>query len=152
MGMKDEIDAALQAHAAWRKRFKDYLSGHGAFDIDAVSATDQCDFGRWLDKEGHRLMPSDLHGRIREAHSEFHRVAAGIIESIKQRRFDEAHRDIAPQGALNQASARLAELLLKATLLGYPAVSAQDKPSSAAEPPAKDESPSNETPQASPQA
>lgn len=148
MGMKDEIDAALQAHAAWRKRFKDFLSGHAAFDIDAVSATDRCDFGRWLDREGYRLMPSDLHGRIREAHGEFHRVAAGIIESIKQRHFDEAHRDIAPEGALNQASARLAELLLKATLLGYPAAPAQGKPAPDAEPPAGDEAPSSETPPA----
>ncbi len=116
MGMKDEIDAALQAHAAWRKHFKDYLYGHAAFDLDAVSATDQCDFGRWLGKEGHRLMPTELHDQITTAHAEFHRVAGSIIQMIKQKQFDEARQDIAREGALNRVSAQLTALLLKATL------------------------------------
>ncbi len=116
MGMKDEIDAALQAHAAWRKHFKDYLYGHAACDLDAVSATDQCDFGRWLGKEGHRLMPTDLHGQITTAHAEFHRVAGDIVHKIKQKQFDEARQDIAREGRLNNISAQLTALLLKATL------------------------------------
>lgn len=116
MGMKEEIDAALHAHAAWRKRFKDFLSGHGAFDTEAASASDRCDFGRWLAREGHRLMPPELHERICEAHAEFHRIAGGIVENIKQRQFDAAHRAIAPDGALNLASAQLGELMRKASL------------------------------------
>lgn len=116
MGMKDEIDAALQAHAAWRKHFKDYLYGHAAFDLDNVSTTDQCDFGRWMGKEGHRLMPTELHDQITTAHAEFHRVAADIVHKIKQKQYEAARQDIAREGTLNRVSAQLTALLLKAAL------------------------------------
>ena len=89
-----EIEAALQAHAAWRKRFRDYLYGHATFDPDAVSATDQCDFGRWLDREGHRLMPGDLHQRIRDAHGEFHRIAVLDHEIDFGRKIDAEIREM----------------------------------------------------------
>lgn len=44
MSMKSEVAAALQAHAAWRKKFKDILNGRVAFDLATISATDQCFF------------------------------------------------------------------------------------------------------------
>lgn len=116
MGMKSEIEQALEAHAAWRKRFKDYLNGRGAFDAATASANDQCQFGKWLNREGNRLMPSELYGDIRAAHDEFHRVAGGIVQKIKDKQFAEARLDLAPAGAFNQASERLRGFLHKATL------------------------------------
>ncbi len=116
MGMREEIDAALHAHAAWRAHFKDYLSGRTSFDTKLAGATDQCDFGRWLAKEGYRLMPSEIHGQIIEAHAEFHRVAGVIVNNIKDKRFDLVKQDLAPEGAFNLSSARLAALLRKASL------------------------------------
>ena len=117
MGMKIEIEEALMAHSAWRKRFRDYLNGKASFDLASAGDGHQCQFGKWLDKEGYRLMPEKRHTEIRDAHDEFHRVAAGIIQKIKEKRFSDAHADIAAEGALNQASARLTELLVKAKLL-----------------------------------
>jgi hypothetical protein len=114
--MREEIDAALQAHAAWRAHFKDYLSGRTSFDTQLAGVTDQCDFGRWLASEGNRLMPADMHGLVDEAHAEFHRVAGEIVHNIKEKRFDLVKRDLAPEGAFNQASARLSDLLHKASL------------------------------------
>lgn len=116
MGMKSEIEQALDAHAAWRKRFKDFLNGRGSFDIAVVGANDQCQFGQWLNREGSRLMPSNLHGETRAVHDEFHRVAAGIVQKIKDKQFAEARKDLAADGALNRASENLKSILLKATL------------------------------------
>lgn len=116
MGMREEIDAALQAHAAWRKHFKDYLSGRAAFDTHLAGVTDQCAFGRWLAKEGYRLMPGEIHGQIHEAHAEFHRVAGEIVKKIKEKRFDLVKQDLSPEGAFNLSSARLSDLLRKASL------------------------------------
>ncbi|HEU0282707.1 MAG TPA: CZB domain-containing protein [Gallionella sp.] len=116
MGMKNEIEEALHAHAVWRKRFKDFLNGRAPFDLATVSATDQCIFGKWLDKEGHRMIPSELHDEIRAVHNEFHQIAAGIIQKIKEKRFAEAHEDISQDGPFNQASLRLRDLLLKLSL------------------------------------
>jgi hypothetical protein len=116
MGMKIEIEEALMAHSAWRKRFKDYLNGKASLDLAVISDGHQCQFGKWLDKEGYRLMPEKRHTEVRDAHDEFHRVAGGIVQKIKEKRFADAHADIAPDGALNRASARLTELLTKARL------------------------------------
>ncbi len=116
MGMKFEIDAALMAHSAWKRRFRDYLNGKASFDAMAVGDAHQCRFGKWFDEEGYRLMPEGREGQIRSAHDEFHRVAADILQKIKDKRFAEARADIAADGALNHASIRLSELLLKARL------------------------------------
>lgn len=113
MSMKNEVAAALQAHAAWRKKFKDILNGRVAFDLASIDATDQCFFGSWLANEGHRMIPSALHDEICNVHAEFHHIAAGIIQKIKEKRFAEAQEDISPDGSLNQASERLRQLLLK---------------------------------------
>jgi hypothetical protein len=116
MGMKSEIEQALDTHAAWRKRFRDFLNGRGAFDTATVGVNDQCQFGQWLNREGGRLMPSSLYGDIRAAHDEFHQVAAGIIQKIKDKQFAEARQALAPEGPFNGASERLKSILLKATL------------------------------------
>lgn len=116
MGMRFEIDAALKAHSVWRKRFRDYLNGKASFDVMSVGDSHQCQFGHWLDNEGHRLMPTKRQGEIRCAHDDFHRVAAEILQKIKEKRFAEVRADIGPDGVLNQASVRLSELLLKARL------------------------------------
>ena len=57
-----------------------------------------------------------LHDEICAVHKEFHQIAAGIIQKIKQKRFAEAHEDISQDGSLNRASLRLRELLLKLSL------------------------------------
>ena len=116
MGMKSEVEEALQDHALWRKCFRDYLNGRAPFDPAAACASDRCDLGKWLDDAGHRLLPAELEGEIRTAHDEFHRLAAEVIEMIQEKRYAEAHRDISQDGPLNRASARLSEALLKAQL------------------------------------
>lgn len=116
MGMKFEIDAALKAHSEWRKHFRDYLNGKGSLDATIVGDTHQCQFGNWFDNEGHRLMPKKRQGEIRCAHDDFHRIAADILQKIREKRFAEVRADIGSDGVLNHASIRLSELLLKARL------------------------------------
>lgn len=116
MGMKIEIEEALHAHALWRKQFKDFLNGRGSIEIAKVNATDQCIFGKWLNNEGYRMIPSELYDEICTVHKEFHQTAAGIIQKIKEKRFAEAREDISQDGALNQVSLRLNALLLKLSL------------------------------------
>ena len=116
MGMKSEIEEALQDHALWRKCFRDYLNGRAPFDPAAACASDRCVFGEWLDDQGRRLLPAELEGEVRSAHDEFHRLAAEVIAMIQEKRYAEAHRDISQDGPLNRASARLTEALLKAQL------------------------------------
>ena len=118
MGMKIEIEEALHAHALWRKQFKDFLNGRASIDIAKVNATDQCIFGKWLDNEGYRMIPSELYDEICTVHKEFHQIAAGIIQKIKEKQFAEAREEISQDGALNRVSLRLNDLLLKLSLRG----------------------------------
>ncbi len=134
MSMKSEVEEALHAHSAWRKRFKDFLNGKASFDVAAVGDSHGCKFGDWLDHEGYRLMPEKRRTEVQEAHDEFHRVAAGIVEKIQQKKFAEAKEDLANEGPLNRASARLTEALVKAKLHEPGAVPP-------ASPPAKDSAP-----------
>ncbi|HUW36334.1 MAG TPA: CZB domain-containing protein [Rhodocyclaceae bacterium] len=113
--MKSEIDWALEAHSIWLKKFRDFLNGRVPFDVTRIGVADQCDFGEWLDKEAYRLIPKRLHKDICTTHTAFHRIAAELVQKIREKRFAEAHEDIAPDGQLNQASEQLAKLLLKAT-------------------------------------
>ncbi len=77
MAMKNEIEEALHARALWRKQFKDFLNGRASFDLATAGATDQCIFGEWLDNEGYRMMPPELHDEIRAVHKEFPRSLPG---------------------------------------------------------------------------
>ena len=112
MAIKAEIEAALNAHSLWRERFKDILNGRVPFDIATINATDQCVFGQWLNNEGYRMIPSQLHDEIGIVHQEFHHIAAEIIQKIKEKRYAEAREDIALEGSLNRKSMQLKALLM----------------------------------------
>jgi len=111
--MKSEIETALHAHAEWRERFKDILNGRAPFELENISATDKCFFGNWLENEGHRMIPPEHYEEIKAVHQTFHHIAAEIIQKIKEKRYAEAHEDIALDGALNKTSIRLRELMYK---------------------------------------
>jgi hypothetical protein len=113
MAMKSEVDEAIKIHVAWRERFKDILYGRAPFDLDVISASDQCTLGKWLVNDGYRMMPAALHRDICDEHQEFHRIAAEILRKIKAKRYAEAKKDIQLDGALNRSSQRLKVLLSK---------------------------------------
>lgn len=113
MAMKSEIETALQAHAAWRDKFKDILNGRASFNLETISAADQCFLGKWLANEGHRMIPSELHDDICILHNEFHHHAADIIQKIKDKKYAEAKVAISLDGIFNQTSLRLREKLAK---------------------------------------
>lgn len=126
MAMKSEIEAALHAHAAWRERFKDILNGRAAFDLATINDDHQCALGKWLDSEGNRMIPSELHAEICVVHKEFHHIAATIIQMIKDKHFAEAQLAIALDGPLNQTSLQLRGLLVK---LSFREPAAENAPS-----------------------
>lgn len=125
MAMKSEIEAALKAHSLWRERFNDILHGRAPFDLGMISATDQCDFGKWLSSEGKRLLSPEAHKEVCAVHQEFHQIAAGIIKNIKDKHFAEAKNAIELKGPLNQTSLRLKSLLTKLSFMEPAAAAVQ---------------------------
>ncbi len=116
MGLKQDIEDAIQVHGAWKTKFRDYLSGKTAIDLDVVGQTSSCKLGKWLEQEGRRLLPQRDHAEICKLHAEFHHAAAEVTSKIKQKNFAAARNNLAPDGAFNEASRILTACLLKALL------------------------------------
>lgn len=109
---REEIDAVLAAHAAWKTRFHDFLVGRTGLDIATLGTTDHCAFGNWLERYGAKYLKPAQFEEIDALHAEFHRVAAEVAEKLKRHDFAGAHALIAQGGKLDQASSALAARLL----------------------------------------
>ena len=80
------LKQALEAHQAWRAKLQKVLDGESneKFDVEYVSADNQCFLGKWIYNEA-----KTLYGKlpeyefVRKAHAEFH-VCAGEVLSQHQ--------------------------------------------------------------------
>ena len=109
---REEIDAVLAAHAAWKARFHDFLVGRSGVDVDVLGTTDHCAFGNWLDNYGAKYLKKAQYEEIGALHAAFHKVAAEVVAKLKARDFAGAHALIAAGGELERASQALAARLL----------------------------------------
>lgn len=109
---REEIDAVLVAHAAWKARFHDYLVGRSGVDVSVLGTTDHCAFGNWLDNYGAKYLEKGQYEEIDALHAAFHRVAAEVAARLKARDYAGAHALVGQGGQLEQASAALAARLL----------------------------------------
>lgn len=115
---REEIDAVLAAHAAWKARFHDFLVGRAGVDVTVLGTTDHCAFGNWLDNYGAKHLKKGQYEEIDALHADFHATAAEVAARLKARDYAGAHALLAPGGKLEQASNALADKLLaiKSTL------------------------------------
>jgi len=109
---REEIDAVLAAHAAWKARFHDFLVGRAGVDVAVLGSTDHCAFGNWLDNYGSKFLKKEQYEEVNALHAAFHEVAANIVTRLKVRDFAGARAMIAPGGELERASETLAARLL----------------------------------------
>jgi len=79
---KDQLNAAISAHATWKRRLNETIASGVSGYAPAVVATDnQCQFGKWLYNEiDPALKASPHYETIRAAHAEFHARASQILE------------------------------------------------------------------------
>ncbi|MBI5753308.1 MAG: CZB domain-containing protein [Hydrogenophilales bacterium] len=115
MGLKEDIEAAIHAHGAWKARFRDFLNGKSALDLSSVGVTNACKLGHWIEAEGQHLLSPNDYEEVNRLHTDFHLIAGEVVRKIKQKDFAGAHQDIASDGPLDQASKALTVYLLKAT-------------------------------------
>jgi hypothetical protein len=116
MSLKIQFDKAIQAHGAWKAKFRDYLNGRAALDLSSVGLADSCEFGQWLNTNGRALLITQDFEEIARLHSQFHSVASEVVAKIKKKDFAGARQDISPEGVFNHASHALVSCLLKSSL------------------------------------
>lgn len=111
---KAAIDNALNAHAQWRHRLYNSIeSGSAEFSIRRVGADDECEFGKWLLGIDSEDRCGSDYDNIKALHTEFHRIAARVLELALSGKREEALAFMLPGGEYNQASMKLIEALAK---------------------------------------
>lgn len=56
MALKHEIEQAIADHAAWKARFRDFINGKIELDAATVGKENHCQFGKWIEHEGERML------------------------------------------------------------------------------------------------
>lgn len=103
-----DVQAAINAHLAWRKRLEDLVLKNSSeeLDIGVIMQDDQCQLGLWLYERAKSTLA--LHpefAALREAHRAFHLYAARIVQALRmggveaargmlEANFDRLSRDI----------------------------------------------------------
>ncbi len=108
------IQAAIWAHAGWKKRLKDVIeSGRVDVPIAKIRADDQCDFGRWL--YGREISAeekaSEQYRLVKELHAQFHQQAASVAELAIHGKAAEATKAMDLFGDYSRASSKLTNAL-----------------------------------------
>ncbi len=112
MDFAHQIDNAVQSHQAWKTRLKLAIkTGRTDLTTDEVARDSICAFGRWIRNLPAEERSPEFYSAVREAHSRFHRVAAGIVELVHEGDVFAAHGRLAPAGEFERISVELMTLL-----------------------------------------
>ncbi len=109
-----EIDKALEAHAAWKDRLRAAVeSGTIGIAVTTIAADNQCAFGKWLN--GTSLTAEDRatkhYQEVTRLHAEFHKVAAKIAALASSGMKAEAEKMLNFGNEYTQASGQLSVAL-----------------------------------------
>ena len=112
MSVSDELRQAIAAHGQWKVKFREFMAGKLELDANVVQQNDQCQFGKWLESQGSKLLKKCDYEEINQLHTEFHKVAAEVIRKKKSGQTQIAERALATGGVFTSASAKLTTRLM----------------------------------------
>lgn len=105
---KEAIDAALTAHAQWKKRLQDAIeTGQSAFAPDNVRKDNECQFGKWLYALSDADRKSPMFHKVRELHASFHSAAGEILRLALAGKKAEALKALEFGGPYGKATGKL---------------------------------------------
>lgn len=112
--IKDECVKAIAAHAAWKFKFKQLISGEAQLDAATTRMHDRCDFGKWLAASGTRVDLGADFEAINTAHKQFHNAAADVVEAHNRGQNAKVTEALSMSGAFSAAGANLTRLVASA--------------------------------------
>lgn len=110
--MKEQIEAAIAAHAMWKLKLKAAIDGGQMPDIATVAADNQCQFGKWLYSATHTGPHAAHFAKVKQLHAEFHRATAGVLNELKAGKVKSADAAIAPGTPFFDVSSKLTMALV----------------------------------------
>ena len=79
------LNAAINAHVAWKQRLSKCLAGGDEkLDPSVVGRDDQCDLGKWIHGDGQRLASDTDFRSLMTQHAVFHTRAAEVVEMCRR--------------------------------------------------------------------
>ena len=110
--MSELIQQALSSHELWKTKLREAIrtSNAEALNPDKVVRTDLCNLGRWLIVFPVSVRRTPRFVAIEEAHSEFHRAAAEVIQLVLEDRLESAS-EMMVSGRFARSSSQLIALL-----------------------------------------
>lgn len=111
-----QLDKAIAAHAAWKRRLKSAVDNRQA-DIDPTTAAadNQCEFGKWLYSNAARLSPTEKgtdYDTIKKLHADFHRCAADTLGKALKGDRAGYESDMSLSGRFTDVSAKLTTAMM----------------------------------------
>ncbi|HMX15446.1 MAG TPA: CZB domain-containing protein [Rhodocyclaceae bacterium] len=81
------VDSAIGAHLAWKRRLEYTILGldKADLDVDTVCDDTRCLLGLWLNGEGRRHQAWQSYARLFERHKRFHQVACQVVTLARER-------------------------------------------------------------------
>jgi hypothetical protein len=96
MELSEALDRAIAAHAKWKYRLMDAIeTAQSEWQLAVVRTDAACDFGKWLAALPLSQRLSEHCKKVKALHTEFHSLAADVLELALAGRKEEATAAIA---------------------------------------------------------
>ncbi len=91
MSIEAQISKSIGAHGLWKQRILSAIdTGKSDWTPDVVRQDCNCDFGKWLGSADAEVKVSPHYAKVKGLHSDFHKVAASVLEMALAGRKEEA--------------------------------------------------------------
>jgi hypothetical protein len=108
MVTREAIDAALAAHAQWKKRLQDAVAtGKSEFKAETVKRDNACQFGQWLYGLPLEDTKSEDFLKAKSLHADFHKTAGEILDLALAGKKQEASQRLDTGGSYGAATGKL---------------------------------------------
>jgi len=112
---QEQIDKAIRVHGMWKSRLKQAIET-GKIDValDDLRVDNVCAFGKWLYSPSFpaEIQQSSQYQRIREMHTEFHKLAGRVAELAVKGNKREAEQLMTANGEFTKLSYNLTSALM----------------------------------------
>jgi hypothetical protein len=108
MNRTEALDRAIAAHAKWKYRLMEAIdTGKSEWRVGDVRADSSCEFGKWLGALPLSERLSEHSKKVRALHTEFHVLAADVLELALAGRKAEATAAMALRSRFAEVSSNL---------------------------------------------
>lgn len=113
MTLTEALDRAIAAHAKWKYRLMEAIdTGKSEWRVSDVRTDSSCEFGKWLVALPLSARLSEHSKKVRALHTEFHGLAADVLELALAGRKSEATAAMALRSRFAEVSSSLTMAVL----------------------------------------